>query len=361
MDIKKLNEQLEKFLEREESPEFQNFMQSHRDFETNRMKSDRQSAVDSAIRYNKIAQKDNASDWYEKEAQEYRDKAIAMDKQINSKRRNIDKIYKELGDRGIDVNNMKVETLSLEGLNSSGLNKILKDKTQDSNKKYYLIIPIQHGDFMIYAIGSSDGKLWSSSLYKNQNIKSMETGSDTIKPFMKELNSSKNGKVYDSEVIFLVSADKTDELRRERQAARSGSLNRRAGYKGKNITPDDYRGNSSYDRKYGYTDRSGYYVDMQDLAKRLDTFKREKGSFEKPIQDSIERLDSLLTKTKEYFNDISSENIGDTISFKDFNNIINRLKSASRYIARAKEQGTVEDIKDIKYYLDAAAELLDKQ
>jgi hypothetical protein len=369
MDFKQLNEELEQYLEREESPEFKNFIQSQRDSETANLQKKRQSYVNDAIDYNKWA-KQNAeqgrdSSYDERRAQEYRDKALGLDKKINSKRRNIDKIYKELGDRGIDVNNMKIETITLANKNSSSLNKLLKEKTADTEKKYYLIIPTpsfySDKEFMMYAVGTSAGKLWSSSLYRNQNIPSMDVGTDTIKNFMKDLNSSKDGKVYGSEVIFLAIAEDTSELRKQRRDAKQGVLNREAGFKGKNITPDMYRGNDSYYRKYGYTDRSGYEVDVRGLQRRLDAFKRERGSFEKPVQQAIERFDELLTKTKDEFNNIDAESMRKTYSFKNFNNILDKLRSASSYIADAKEKATAENIKWINYYLNATEELLDKQ
>lgn len=368
--LKNLNEELEKFIEREESPEFKNFMQSQRDMETQQLQRERQDFVDDAIRYNKWAQdaaeQGKNNDYDERQAQQYRDKVLDIDKKINSKRRNIDKIYKELGDRGIDVNNMKIETITLANKNSSSLNKLLKEKTVDTEKRYYLIIPTpsfySDKEFMMYAVGTNDGKLWSSSLYRNQNIRSMDVGTDTIKSFMKELNSSKDGKVYGSEVIFLAIADDTRELRKQRYDAKHGSLDRKAGYKGKNITPSDYRGNDSYYRKYGYTDRSGYYVNVRDLQRRLDAFKRERGSFEKPVQQAIEKFDELLTRTKNEFNNLNAENLANyRYSTKDFNKIIDKLKSASSYISSAKSSATADDIDSINYYLNSAEELLGKQ
>ena len=96
------------------------------------------------------------------------------------------------------------------------------------------------------------------------------------------------------------------------------------------------------------------------MQRRLDNFKREKGSYDKPVQQAIEKFDELLTRTKNELNNLNAENISKTYSFKNFNTILDKLRSASQYITDAKESASADTLSSINYYLNAAEEFLNK-
>lgn len=294
--INEANESIEKFLEKEIVPSFKDKLDQLIQKQTDKF----QSKVDE---YQKRVDRNKEMGWDssydEKDLEKY---TKARDAKI------VDKIYRYLGGL-IDVQNCKIDEIPVTGLDSKRLRKILKDINcekgvllypKGDNQGYY---SEKYTPFRAYGFELEEGKLdiWPLTKTSRWDRANGEPISDAepTNTFMRDLNDGTVAKYTDK--LFVAYGKSISTVRKE---------------KGRETKPYWYRdpderltkkelqdkidnGDLRTELKYSGYDKSGYYVDVDALKKRLQTYKQNKGSYTQDIEAVVKTYEDALNKYRE--------------------------------------------------------------